>query len=316
MQLPLVPARQQALPASERRSVALPPLRVLAADDVPQNLELLCLLLRKRGHTVETASDGEQALQMAQQHDFDLLLLDLQMPRMDGLAATEAIREAAVRAGRQRVPVIAMTASVLAAHRKAALAAGMDGFATKPVDWRALSQEIARVLGLPADSPSDAAEAATPAGRRVLHYAGAVQRWAGNDVAYRDALARFGREHPRLPPALLAAIEADDHAALLPLCHRLRGVAANLGLEQLAASLAALEQWCATASSATAQQPGEAVGALLTQWPAAEYSQGTPTQSPSCTSVTPVPTATTRPILSMLFGVLVEPPLRPPSRLP
>ena len=267
--LPLSPARQAMLPASERRSVTLPPLRVLAADDVPQNLELLCLLLRKRGHTVETASDGERALQMTQQHDFDLLLLDLQMPRMDGLAATEAIRAAALRAGRPRVPVIAMTASVLDAHRKAALAAGMDGFATKPVEWHALSQEIARVLDLPAGHPADNDEQAAPAGRRVLHHAGAVQRWAGNDSAYRAALVRFGQEHPRVPPALLAAIEASDHAQLLPLCHRLRGVAGNLGLEQLAASLATLEQYCAADAPATPQQRGEIVGALLTQWPAA-----------------------------------------------
>ncbi|MEG0886463.1 MAG: ATP-binding protein, partial [Janthinobacterium sp.] len=71
--LPLLPARQAALPASERRSVRLPPLRVLAADDVPQNLELLSLLLGKRGHTVVTAGDGVEALQLAQQDDFDIL---------------------------------------------------------------------------------------------------------------------------------------------------------------------------------------------------------------------------------------------------
>ncbi|MDN2708091.1 PAS domain S-box protein [Janthinobacterium sp. SUN118] len=267
--LPLAPARQQALPASERRSVHLPPLRVLAADDVPQNLELLCLLLRKRGHTVETASDGELALQMTQQHDFDVLLLDLQMPRMDGLAATQAIRAAALRDGRARVPVIAMTASVLAAHRKAALAAGMDGFATKPVEWQALSHEIARVLGLDADPADAGAGPAAPAGRRVLHHAGALQRWAGNESAYRGALLRFASEHPRLPPALLAAIEAGSPAPILALSHKLRGVAANLGLEQLAASLATLEQLCATSGPAPAQQRDETVGALLTQWPAA-----------------------------------------------
>ena len=267
--LPLSPAHQAALPASERRSVALPPLRVLAADDVPQNLELLCLLLRQRGHTVQTASDGEQALHMSQRDDFDVLLLDLQMPRMDGLAATQAIHAAALRDGRPRVPAIAMTASVLEAHRKAALAAGMDGFATKPVDWHALSQEIARVLDLRAGNLADNDEQAAPAGRRVLHHAGAVQRWAGNDSAYRAALERFGQEHPRVPTALLAAIDASDHARLLPLCHRLRGVAGNLGLEQLAASLAALEQYCATHTSASAQLPAEITGALLTQWPAA-----------------------------------------------
>ena len=125
------------------------------------------------------------------------------------------------------------------------------------------------MLGLPAEHPADAVEAATPAGRRVLHYAGAVQRWAGNEAAYRDALERFASEHARLPPALLAAIEAGDAAALLPLSHKLRGLATNLGLEQLAASLAALEQWCATASPATPQQLSETLGALLTQWPAA-----------------------------------------------
>lgn len=286
--LPLLPARQAALPASERRSVRLPPLRVLAADDVPQNLELLSLLLGKRGHTVVTAGDGAQALQLAQQDDFDILLLDLQMPRMDGLAATQAIRAAALRDGRPRVPVIAMTASVLDAHRKAARAAGMDGFATKPVEWQALSQEIARVLGLAAEAGDDGGEPAAPAGGRVLHHAGALQRWAGNDSAYHAALARFAREHPRLPPALLAAIEARDHAALLPQSHQLRGVAANLGLEQLAASLAALEQCCAgpAPAPATAQQLDETLGALLTQWPAAvaAIARLAPTALPAATA--------------------------------
>ena len=267
--LPLVPAHRQALPASERRNVRLPPLRVLAADDVPQNLELLCLLLRKRGHAVETAGDGEQALHMAQQRDFDVLLLDLQMPRMDGLAATRAIRAAALREGRPRVPVIAMTASVLEAHRKAALAAGMDGFATKPVEWAALSQEIARVLGLAHALPADGGDLAAPAGRRVLHDAEAVERWAGNEGAYRAALARFGQDHPRVPQPLLAAIAANDRAALMPQCHKLRGVAGNLGLEQLAATLAALEQLCAGSDAAAAQQRGAAAATLQAQWPAA-----------------------------------------------
>ena len=129
-------------------TIELPPLRVLAADDVAQNLELLSLLMTKRGHTLMLAQDGAHAAALAGQHDFDVILMDVQMPQVDGLAATRIIRAEAQCSGRARVPVVAMTASVLEAHRKASTAAGMDGFASKPVDWYALSHEIARVLGL------------------------------------------------------------------------------------------------------------------------------------------------------------------------
>ena len=103
--------------------------------------------------------DGAAVVELATKQDFDVILMDFQMPLLDGLSATRAIRAHEAAGSRRRVPVIAMTASVLAEHRSASVDAGMDGFASKPVDWFALSHEIARVLGI-AQQCADGAAAA------------------------------------------------------------------------------------------------------------------------------------------------------------
>ncbi|HEX5341204.1 MAG TPA: MHYT domain-containing protein [Duganella sp.] len=243
--LPLEPARNGEAQSSERTDYPLPPLRVLAADDVPQNLELLSLLLAKRGHTLATAHDGAQAVRMTAEQRYDVLLMDMQMPHMDGLAATRAIRAREQQDGTPPLPIVAMTASVLAAHREAAAKAGMDGFASKPVDWHALSHEIAKVLKLPAvptaPPPSEAPR------HRVLNQKAGLQRWAGNETAYHQALHRFVADYSSAA-ATLAKLLAGGSAARLAegqaWCHKVRGVAANIGLEQLSATLAQLEKLC------------------------------------------------------------------------
>ena len=250
--LPLEPARDAPSQAGERVDYPLPPLHVLAADDVPQNLELLSLLLAKRGHKLDTAADGAQAVDMTAQRRYDVVLMDMQMPHMDGLEATRAIRareRAAQAQGQvqgQALPIVAMTASVLAAHREASAAAGMQGFATKPVDWHALSHEIARVLHLPLlEAASPANEA--PARQRVLNHKAGLQRWSGQESVYAQALHRFAADYgdaaTRLGKLLASSREErlDDAQAW---CHKIRGVAANLGLEQLTATLAQLEKLC------------------------------------------------------------------------
>ncbi|WP_229507776.1 response regulator [Massilia sp. Dwa41.01b] len=211
---------------------------MLVADDVPQNLELLQLLMARRGHTMTGVADGGAVVEMAARQDFDLILMDFQMPVLDGLRATRLIREEAQAAGRKRVPVIAMTASVLPEHRRASVEAGMDGFASKPVDWFALSHEIARVLGL-ASSPS--ADDAPPLQRQVWNRHGGLHRWGGKQDAYLEALAHFHGQHALLPQCLEGYADAADYPSLRMLAHRARGVAGNLALEQLADALAELE---------------------------------------------------------------------------
>jgi PAS domain S-box-containing protein len=242
--LPLALAvRNTPAPTRARSAAVLPPLRVLAADDVPQNLELLQLMMARRGHLLTGVADGAAAVELAARHDFDLVLMDYQMPVMDGLEATRQIRAQAEAAGRPRVPVVAMTASVLPEHRDASAEAGMDGFATKPVDWQALSHEIARVLGIAQRAATQDAETASP--RQVLNREAGLRRWAGMDEAYGQALADFGRQYGRLAQALEQQAQAGK-PALAALAHKVRGVAANLGLEQLADALALLEQHAAT----------------------------------------------------------------------
>jgi CheY-like chemotaxis protein/anti-sigma regulatory factor (Ser/Thr protein kinase) len=228
--LPLVLARFAPQQPRVRTACALPPLRVLVADDVPQNQELLQLLLARRGHTMTAASDGAVVVDLAAKGDFDLILMDFQMPTIDGLTATRLIRQQAEAA---------MTASVLAEHRRASAEAGMDGFASKPVDWFTLSHEIARVLGLGSSTHTDADLPAQE--RQVLNRAAGLRRWSGKEDAYHEALAHFDSQHAGLARLLSSQGASADYRALRMLAHRVRGVAANLGLERLADALASLE---------------------------------------------------------------------------
>jgi PAS domain S-box-containing protein len=244
--LPLEPAREAPSHIGERKDYPLPPLHILAADDVPQNLELLSLLLAKRGHTMETACDGTHAVRLSAERHYDVVLMDMQMPLMDGLAATRVIRARELASGAAALPIVAMTASVLAAHREAASAAGMQGFASKPVDWHALSHEIARVLKLPVlEYASPAADA--PARQRVLNLKAGLRRWSEQEKVYHQALNRFAADYGAAATTLGKMLGASSETRLEDAgawCHKVRGVAANLGLEQLTATLAQLEKLC------------------------------------------------------------------------
>jgi PAS domain S-box-containing protein len=243
--LPLEPARNGQQQSSERFDYPLPPLHLLAADDVPQNLELLSLLLAKRGHTLDVAHDGAQAVAMTAERRYDAVLMDMQMPLMDGLTATRTIRVREQQGGTPQLPIVAMTASVLAAHREAAAASGMNGFASKPVDWHALSHEIAKVLKL-APVPSAPPPSEAPR-QRVLNQKAGLSRWADDEAAYHQALHRFVADYSTAAATLvkLLADTSELHLAEAQAwCHKVRGVAANIGLEQMSATLAQIEKLC------------------------------------------------------------------------
>lgn len=191
--------------------------------------------------------------------------MDMQMPLMDGLAATRAIRRREL-AGQispaDALPIVAMTASVLAAHREAASAAGMQGFASKPVDWHTLSHEIARVMKMPLmEYATPAADA--PARQRVLNLKAGLRRWSEQEKVYHQALQRFAADYGAAATTLgkmlgsSSATRLEDAGAW---CHKVRGVAANLGLEQLTATLAQLEKLCGSP-----QRDGGTLSVELTQ---------------------------------------------------
>ena len=119
-------------------------LRVLLAEDTPANQRLVTYVLGKRGHAVEVAHNGQQALEAVGRQDFDVVLMDVQMPVMDGFAATQAIRHL-VAPEKARLPIIAMTAHALKGDAQRCLEAGMDGYLSKPVKGAELIELVERM---------------------------------------------------------------------------------------------------------------------------------------------------------------------------
>lgn len=149
--LPLRPAPLDALPCLEPQDAkpmpAPPsPLNILVADDDLINLDIVTLLLKKHGHRIYTASNGKKVINAWQHHDIDLILMDVQMPVMDGITACKFIRQVHADSDKRATPIIALTAGAFQEDREAAMAAGMDGFMTKPIDVVRLQDEIERVM--------------------------------------------------------------------------------------------------------------------------------------------------------------------------
>ena len=141
----LSPVAEEAQQSSNNGNVSFRSLRILVAEDNPVNQRLSVHMLEKMGHFVEVAQTGKEALDALRTQKFDLVLMDLQMPEMDGFAATREIRRAE-QAGRDHIPVVAMTAHAMKGDREECLAAGMDDYLAKPMNSEELRQVIARVI--------------------------------------------------------------------------------------------------------------------------------------------------------------------------
>lgn len=127
---------------ADTQAMFLRPLKILLAEDSAVNQRLALAILERQGHETVAVNNGRKALDALEQNDFDLVLMDLQMPEMDGLTATEEIRRREAESGK-RIPVIAMTAHATEEARKRCLKAGMDGYLAKPVTAPAIDEAIA-----------------------------------------------------------------------------------------------------------------------------------------------------------------------------
>jgi CheY-like chemotaxis protein len=137
--------RSEVVPATAESGAAeaeRPALRILVAEDNDVNQILINAVLARMGHVVHLVANGQLAVEAVRRGDYDLVLMDLQMPGMDGMEATQAIR--ALGDPRASVPIIAMTANAFEEDRQACLAAGMDDYVAKPIDVEHLARAIAR----------------------------------------------------------------------------------------------------------------------------------------------------------------------------
>lgn len=218
----------------------LPSLNILAADDIEQNRKLLNIMLEKQGHRVTLAANGQEVIDALQTRAFDIILMDVQMPVLDGLTASIRIREMEREAGWDRTPIIALTASVLEQDRLAAKQADMDGFSSKPIELPLLLAEMARVLHGVTVSPTAAPVEQTMTQQDIDLNKG-VMLW-GDLHTYLNEVSQYLLETPRHIANLTDAIQANDPAALKLIAHANKGVSANLALPKIQSVYHALER--------------------------------------------------------------------------
>jgi two-component system sensor histidine kinase/response regulator len=202
--------------AEETPSISAP-LRILIAEDNELNLQLLEQLLLRRGHRVRVANNGEEALAFAEEDHFDLLLLDIHMPKLDGFEVVRAIRERE-RVSGEHLPVIALTARSRQEDRDRCRAAGMDDFLAKPLRAVDLWSTIDRVLTAPAPAAGFSRSLLDP---QVLLAA------CGSDAAILDKICQALRAYlPGQVSAVREALQSRDAQRLRQAAHKLSGIVA------------------------------------------------------------------------------------------
>ncbi|HEV7784962.1 MAG TPA: ATP-binding protein, partial [Thermoanaerobaculia bacterium] len=226
------------------------PLRILVAEDNSVNQRVALLLLERLGYSADVAGNGYEVLSALHRQPYDVVLMDVQMPDMDGLEATRRIQAEWPEA--QRPSVVAMTASALIADRNACLSAGMDGFLSKPILIRELQAALRNVAappapsGLPAAPPASPPPAPEPPGEPplldpiYLDRLRQLEEATGRSVV-AEIVDSFLGEAPRRLVRMREALAAGDGAALDFAAHSLKGVGAQLGAARLAALSHTLE---------------------------------------------------------------------------
>src|SRR6185503_12094927 len=211
-------------------------LRVLLAEDNPVNQQVAVAMLVKRGHEVHVAANGREAVDAVRERDYDVVLMDIQMPEMDGFEATAAIR--ALDKG-TTLPIIGLTAHALSGERERCLARGMTDYLAKPFkahELFALVEASADGASPPPSIPS------TSAGPPVdLEGFRATLREAGAEQALYSIVDTFVRQGPDRLAALAAAAASNDGPEMAKAAHLFRGAAATIGARALAGLLERLE---------------------------------------------------------------------------
>jgi two-component system sensor histidine kinase/response regulator len=207
-------------------------LRILVAEDNPLNQKAVVGMLKKMGHVSKVATNGQETLTMLSEEAFDLVLMDIQMPVMDGVTTSRNIREREEGSG-SRIPIIAMTAHATKDYEQRCLESGMDGYLSKPANSRQLAGAIARVL-----SGSNA----TSSGPTAWDPERVRARLGGDQSLLDEIVDLFLEENPKQLAALKQAIAEANSEIVERIAHALKGELACLGIPTAASRAGELEE--------------------------------------------------------------------------
>jgi CheY-like chemotaxis protein/HPt (histidine-containing phosphotransfer) domain-containing protein len=226
-----------------------PPLagRILVAEDNPVNQEMALAVLEVLGCQADVAANGQEAVEAVARTAYDLILMDCQMPVLDGFAATAAIRRREQAQGRPRLPIVALTANVVKGFREQCLEAGMDDYLSKPFEQKQLTAVLERWLpaggnGAPAPAPAPAPDpSASPLDERALAQIRTLQRSGAPDLLGK-IIDLYLESSASLLQQIREAVAEENGEALRRAAHSLKSSSANVGATELAAACKELEQ--------------------------------------------------------------------------
>jgi two-component system, sensor histidine kinase and response regulator len=214
-------------------------LNVLLAEDNPVNQKLARRLLEKRRHAVTVVSNGQEALDALEQNSYDLVLMDVQMPVMDGFAATIALRERERLTGKHQ-PVVAMTALAMSGDKERCITAGMDGYLTKPIRPQEFDDLLDGYLAAKNETP--ASDDPAPAAKSPIDEAELLDRIDGDRTLLIELVDLFRTDYPYHLRAAQEAIDTQNAAGLRSAGHAMRGALANLSASCASVLAAELEE--------------------------------------------------------------------------
>ncbi|MBU4054931.1 MAG: response regulator [Proteobacteria bacterium] len=209
---------------------------ILIVDDVPQNLLVLEKYLHSPDITIIKAASGNQALGHVLEYDFALILMDVQMPEMDGLEATRQIRKKKSGIRNGKIPVIAMTAHALAGDREKCLRAGMNDYLSKPISPATLAETLKKWLpGKTGESREKQAESAPQEGilPTIFNRNDMLERLLFDHDLAQTVMGGFLDDIPKQVDIMVACLVKGDLAAVQRQAHSIKGASANVGGEAL-----------------------------------------------------------------------------------
>lgn len=217
--------------------------KILVVEDNPVNLKLVTVLLKAKGFQFTCATNGLEALTELEKNHFDIIIMDCQMPVMDGYEATIAIRKNEESTGKH-IPILALTANAMTYDRQKCLDAGMDEYLTKPINKDALYNMIEQLLPSHGESPVqvDPVESVKTESETLFNKEELLERVGGDSEFMLELVNMFIEHAPGTIQELETAVSSNDMSATRSAAHKLKGMTSSMSAHELAKEAAILEE--------------------------------------------------------------------------